>query len=280
MKSEVARPQLAAVEQLFEVNYQLLHDLVLSGSVHLYAADAERIMQALANRLTEYSGPVQDEPFLNWAKSIVITAADRLERFCGMHKKCRNSVLSGIWSVLGKSLDLKDHTEIRVVIEWIESNVWVWVLEHLDDLLQPGAAALSTRLYAQGKYHALTWRKNRLRDRERFDDAPVEGFGVVSSDAVDVAGRVISEQHRYFDPGCHEDDLEEEVRDKPGKYAPVPMPSDSMIAMKSGRPLLLCPTCRALQAISPGPAKQKAHVVLTCGHERPKLLPPLITVGE
>jgi hypothetical protein len=276
---EVTRPIEAAdrqieIERLFSTNYGHIMDAALSDR-RLLVADAERIAQSLANHLGEYPGDLNDQSFMEWATAVIGPAVIRLQFFYDLYQQCRKKVLSGIWSILGQNLDLRDHSNVAFILEQIEGDTWAWALEHLDDLMIPGSAKLSTRLYAQGRFHAMTWRKNRLRDNERFDDADIFGFGDESGVNVDVdeAGRITTSCPIIFDPDHNGDDGDsDEIVSRPSGRT-TPSPSDSAISMKSGRPRMLCPSGCGLQPISSSPATQKDALRLWCGHERPVFLP-------
>jgi phenylpyruvate tautomerase PptA (4-oxalocrotonate tautomerase family) len=266
----LANETQSAIEALFNHNYEALRDQALSSG-RLLAPDADNLLEALAKCLTEYTCEPEQKAFLAWASEAVTAAAAKLEFFYGLHHECRKSVRNGIWRVLAQNLDLADHSDVSVVLDQIEADTWAWAVEHLDDLMVKGTAKLTTRLFAQGRFHALTWRKNRIRENERFDDADVERFGSDDSSLCPGGGED-GPLPLFFDPGGDEGDEDEQVRRPIGRPA-IPAPSDSVIAMKSGRPRMLCPAGCGVQAISPIPATHQNVLKLWCGHERPILLP-------
>lgn len=257
------------LEQLFHHSYSVLLDLA-SEDRRLLVNDADNIVQALAARLAEYEGDLEDEAFLTWAGSVIRPAVTRISKFYQWMQEYRDSVRSGIWSILGKSLDL-DRTNPSIISERIEFDTWFWVLQHMDDLMTPGSAKLSTRLYAQGKLHALTWRKSRLRALERFDDSDVEHYGTSETTEVDECGDITSHYSYFYDPGGHEDEEDEPQRPQVVNL-PIPSPSNTQIAMRSGVPRLFCPVCQSLQDISPEVASTDGTIRLICLHARPALL--------
>ncbi len=269
MNSETLRPELAAVEKLYKEHYSNLRDLALSSG-QLSSQDADRILEGLGKRLGEYQD--DGKQFFQWASEIVAFAAERFRFFYSLRKKYRKSVLKGIWSVLNKNRDL-GFSDPTVISQGIESDVWAWVFDHLSDLQVPGTATLSTRLHAQGRFHAMTWRQTSLRFKDRFDGADVKGFGEQDGEvSVDDFGRIVATERQWcFDPG-HDGDLESgEVLERP-QPRPIPSPSNSLVSMKSGAPKLLCPRCKSLQSISPAKADDPSAMRLGCGHERPACL--------
>jgi hypothetical protein len=260
MTNEIVRPQLAEVEKLYQKHYSTLLGAALNHPGRLMAQDAERIMDALAKCLVEFDGGPSDESFITWATEAIQSAADRMTFFYELHRKYQKSVFAGVWSILSANQDLADES-LGYVAKVIAADTWSWALQHLDDLSVPGTARLSTRLYAQGKLHARTWRKSRLRDLEDFGDCDVEAIGSIPGDG---SGKL------FFDPGRHEDDPDEGIRRLP-RSRPIPSPRNSVLAMKSNPPRLWCPTCKSLHAILPVPASE-GQMTLYCGHVRPEQL--------
>jgi hypothetical protein len=253
------------LERLYHESYGHILDLALADR-RLLAQDGEGIAQSVASHLDTYDGPIETESFRQWIEDAVSEAAQRIAFFYGLKKECRKSIRSCIWRALDKDVDLKDHTNTAYVIDQIESNVWVWVWHHLDDLLVPGTAKLLTRLVAQTKYQILSWRKGRLRDNDKFDrEAKPDCFG---TEPHQVVGRDLL----YFDPTQdeNEDGDDRPVHRPKGRHKQSP--SDSLLAMKSGRPMLFCQSCKCLQIISPDPPSEHDSLKLRCGHERPAAL--------
>lgn len=252
------------LERLYHQHYGHILELALSDR-RLLPQDGENIAQSVARHLDSYDGPIETESFKRWLEDGVNGAARRIGFFYNLQKECRNSVYAGIWTILAKNLDLKDHTSTAFVIEQIEASVWAWAWHHLEELMVPGSAKLTTRLHSQGRFHALTWRKSRLRDNDKFDDSDIERFG---NEPHQVVGRDLL----YFDPTQDDDEDESDQSVPRPKGLPIPSPSDSLLAMKSGKPMLFCPQCNFLQAISPNPPSEPDSVKLRCGHERPAAL--------
>jgi hypothetical protein len=252
------------LERLYHQHYGHILELALADR-RLLPQDGENIAQSVARHLGSYDGPIETESFKKWLEDGVNGAVQRIGFFYGLQKECRKRVRAGIWSVLGKNLDLKDHSSTAFILRQIENDTFVWAWNHLDSLMLPAEAQPSTRLYSQARFHALTWRKNRLRHKARFDEIDPDLIGTEPFQAV-------GSDRQYFDPG-HDDDEDADDRTvhRP-KSLPIPSPSDSVLAMKSGKPMLFCPLCKCLQAISPNPASDPKSVALGCGHERPAAL--------
>jgi hypothetical protein len=166
MTNELARPVLAEVEQLYETHYENLRDIALSSG-GLWFQDAERLAEGLVKRLSDFEGPPTDAAFVQWASEIIQSAARHLEFFYELYGKYRRSVSSGIWSILAKNKDLSHYDDINCTAADLESRAWSWIFFHLNVLAVAGTASLGTRLYAAARFTALTWRKERLRAREK-----------------------------------------------------------------------------------------------------------------
>lgn len=229
----------------------------------LMVYDGDRIVAIMESHLSDYDGQIEDAEFLAWAAEIIKLTIARFAFFYAIRKKYRKCILAGIWPILHKNWDLRDHEDLRFIAQQIEADTLWWVWQHLDDLMIPGTAKLSTRLQARGKIDAMTWRKTRLRENARFDyDFDVDGFGTCNFDGDDA-------EALYFDP-CSAEESDEPTR-RPKRHK-IPSPSDSELAMKSGTPRLLCRSCKSLKSISPHPTHESNAVKLECGHERPACL--------
>jgi hypothetical protein len=256
---EVMRPIGADVEQLYRTNYESLRDLALSSG-RLLAPDADNLVAAIASRLSEYDGPTDQEHFAAWASEIVIAAAAKMESFYDLYKQYRKSVLAGVWYILNKNRDLAEHDNPGRTARYIAADVWLWVFAHLDDLAIPGTAKLSVRLQAQAKYHALTWRKTRLRQRAKEADIDVSLLGKCDYEHDD-------EIRLWLEP-----DYEGGEEERPsGLVVRRSIPFSGEDSEKSGMPKLLCPQGCGLQAtiLTSG----TDGIVLVCGHSRPSFLP-------
>lgn len=147
-------------EAIFFANHRYLSDRILENPA-LTSVDAGCIIEDLARQLHQYDGNVTELGFRHW----LTETAKPLVQFYAMKRQYARSVLAGVWSVLSSSADLGiEHNTLRD----LEARVWLKVYLRLPDWLEPGRAALSTRLYAAGRYEARAWRTSRLRDRERF----------------------------------------------------------------------------------------------------------------
>ena len=264
--------ELSEAEQLYFRNRGIVCDNILNNS-GLYVMDGEYIANSVAKRLDEYGGPCDDEAFIAWANEIARPDVERRIFFDQLRRNHRGAVRAGIWTILHANLNLRDNDSIPKIMREIESDTWVWVWQHIDDLVVPGTASLATRLRAAARFQAMTWRQTRLRANAKFDECAVKGLGD-SDGAVSISatGEISTDRITIFDPG-HDGDLEDgEVLDRPTAIRP-PQPSDSLIAMKSGAPKLFCPLCKTVQAIVPDAVSQQNAVRLWCGHERPAILP-------
>lgn len=250
------------LDQLCKKHYHQIHDLA-SEDPSLMVNDTDRIVEILESKLPAYGGELDDEDFLAWAADIIKVTIARFAYFYQLRKKYRRNVFAGIWPILHKNWDLTYRTDAAFIAHQIEADTMWWVWQHLDELMVPGTAKMSTRLQSRGKLDAMTWRKTRLRQKARFDcDVDVTGFGLAETD----------ESPLFFDPN-HANEAEIDQSARLPKRRPTPASSDSLLAMKSDVPRLLCRSCGSLRVISPDAPSERDEVRLSCGHERPASLP-------
>src|SRR5579859_7841461 len=128
------------VARLYQRNYSSIVDAAHEDRL-LLPDDAEAIVGTVASYLQRYDGPLANGPFVSWCRDIVRNAA----KFYRIKRDAGDSVVRGIRSVLYKSADLRDvfgfSKDDRLdPCHAIESDVWLWVLEHLNELLIPVGA--------------------------------------------------------------------------------------------------------------------------------------------
>src|ERR1700681_2503513 len=121
MENEQNEQSQQEVERLYHQSYGHIIDLALADR-RLLQQDAEHIAQSLAGHLQSYDGPLETESFQQWIGETVSGAVERLGFFYDLRKQCRNSVRAGIWSILAKNLDLKDHSCETFIVEQIEAD--------------------------------------------------------------------------------------------------------------------------------------------------------------
>lgn len=167
----------SAAVALFFRNQGDIRDCILTGT-GLWVGDADYILELIAENLPNYAGPDNDEVFLAWATEISRPEVERFKFFYELRRKYRKSVLAGVWSVLAKNRDLSHYDNIKATADDLADLAWHWIFFHIEQLAEPGTASLGTRLYAAARFTALTWRKTRLRERERDAGIDVERIGI------------------------------------------------------------------------------------------------------
>src|ERR1700743_3788004 len=192
-KKEASGKQIE-VSALYVVTLPSLQNKILESHEMMIWEGEYLAGEYLAAHLDQYDGDLDEESFIEW--SLSLPEIKRRMFFCQLRRDHRDSVRSGIWSVVGECLDLRDHSDPAFIIEQLENDAWAWVWERIDKFLTPGTASMPTRLFAAARFQARTWRQDRLRHNERFDDADIEGFGM------DATGKT------FFDPGGHPNDPE------------------------------------------------------------------------
>jgi hypothetical protein len=149
------------LERLFHRNYSDLIDLA-SEDRRLLVADADNIVQALAARLAEYDGDPEDEPFLTWAGSVIRPTVSRISKFYQLLEEHSGAIRGGIWAALPRSNRFDDNSALA---QEAAQEVAMLVLTNLDDLLEPGPAKLSVRLFALARRHTLDYYTKKARRR-------------------------------------------------------------------------------------------------------------------
>lgn len=147
-------------EALFLGSYAYLTDLILADP-RMTREDANHILASISQQLHQYDPSTHETGFNSWCEAIIT----RQIEFYAMRRQYRNSVRKGLWAILSGCADLG--FELATFAE-LENKTWTKVFLRLDELLKPGSAALSTRLYSLARFTAREWRTSRLRDRERF----------------------------------------------------------------------------------------------------------------
>jgi len=257
------------LNELYFRNYSHLLDLA-SEDRRLLAPDAENVTRGVARHLPDYTGELSDQAFQAWAAAIIKPAAERLEFFYALRKQYRRSVLAGVWSVLKNNKDLSDHDDPGRTACAIADDVWLWVFQNIEVLLVPGTATLGTRLQAKAKFAALTWRKSRLRERDKhvgIDAAQVgaQDFCTIEGTDADAAGIDIGDRTLYVEPDYEE--LEDDDNPRGAIHQKVRI-GDGGPGGQSGTPRVLCPKCQTLQPVSPD-SVHGSEMTLMCGHSRP-----------
>jgi hypothetical protein len=148
-------------EALFQRHYTDLRDLAAEDP-RVLANDSEHIVQAFACRLNEYTGALEDEPFLAWAASVIRPAVKRISQFYEVLEQHSGAIRGGIWAALPKSNRFDDNSAL---VQEASQEVAMLVLTNLDALLQPGPAKLSTRLFSLARRHTLDYYTKKARRR-------------------------------------------------------------------------------------------------------------------
>lgn len=100
-------------------------------------------------------------PLLEW----------QIEKFLEIREQYRESVRGGIRSRLAGCSDLgADLTPGAAfsTVDELEQEVWVKVLERIDEFVTPGTAKLSTRLFALARFTAMRWKTDQVRQRRKL----------------------------------------------------------------------------------------------------------------
>lgn len=149
-----------AVEKLYFSVWGIVREAALTNP-HITETDAHQIVTAVVNQLPTYAGPIDEAAFLDWTSEIIKPAI----AFAAIRRQCEPYVRGAIRKVLALCADLGVNHGTE---DEIASETWVWALRRLDDLLIPGTAKISTRLFARARLDALAWRQRQIRAKNRF----------------------------------------------------------------------------------------------------------------
>jgi hypothetical protein len=165
-RDEMLMPQLEQLEQLMP---EIVHGYDVTP------ADVKIIITRLRQRLDQYSGPPQSEPFVWWAMEQVAATirtlriirkveAENAIAFADVYQRARRSAWAGVLEVLKGCHDLgatHDVAEELVHVTMIE------ILCDIENWRDDGEASIQTRVYAFARDQALGWRQSRIREKRR-----------------------------------------------------------------------------------------------------------------
>jgi len=144
-------------QQFYQNNYGKILDSCLE-SRQLLLPDAERIVESLANHLSEFMGTT-DEEFLAWANDVLKPAQQRLSRFYVLQSEYKKLIFHAIWRGLGHAAEPSKFDDYAQTVQELANEVWLYIFLHMDDLTDNGPAKISTRLFGLATRHTLNWRK-------------------------------------------------------------------------------------------------------------------------
>jgi hypothetical protein len=121
------------------------------------------LMVRLAGLLPTYCGPNTDTDLLAWAEAQERTDPG-IFLLC-LHADCKPFVRSAIWKTIKHVEEPSRYDDDPELVQELVQDVWVWAIENLDELMIPGTAKLTTRLYEAAYYIALAWRKKQKTRR-------------------------------------------------------------------------------------------------------------------
>lgn len=152
---------------LYTVHIGHISNAVLS-ECRLNREDVGHILDDVARRLSEYKGEAMFQGFEAWCDGII----GPLKEFYAMRRENLPFARAGLWSVLNGCADLGfTMADFQV----LENDVWLKVFQKQAELLTPGTAKISTRIFGMARFVARGWRTDRLRKRH---NAPTMGEAI------------------------------------------------------------------------------------------------------
>ncbi|SRR5581483_3737396 len=143
------------LETLYLANYGWLTDTIADRA--LTYTDVEQIASDVAKYLPAYDSALTDAAFREWAADIIRPA----KLFYGMVRQHSKVIHSAIWRTLGHGVEANRYGDDSQIEQEIYGTVLLKIMEKLDDLMQPGTAQLSTRLFALARLETLGWLKEQ-----------------------------------------------------------------------------------------------------------------------
>ena len=157
------------LEQLFQTNYGTILDFCLA-SRQLLIQDADRLIEGLASHLSDFSGET-DTQFIQWATEVLTPTVERLSRFYATVAQYKNLIHATIWTALGHHIQPNRFDDDYALEAELFNDTCLKIIEKLDALLEPGTAALSTRIAELTKWRVRAYltkmqtRKNAVKNR-------------------------------------------------------------------------------------------------------------------
>lgn len=184
-----AKPQTPernqAVKQLYFKNQGRITDAALASNEDLTAVEAEQCISGLADKLQLYPQrwKLTDGAFCRWAANVLESAIEfrilsrrRETQIATIHRDCKETVHRAIRKTLAQCTNLGvnhrskgdgDAFTTAGTEDEIASDTWVWVMKHIDELMERGTASIKTRLYAQAVWQARAWQQTQTRERAK-----------------------------------------------------------------------------------------------------------------
>jgi hypothetical protein len=183
---KLTKPQTAerlrAVQEIYFSNFGRLTTEALDSNKHLTATDAYSVVSNLAQKLQHYPDrhKLTDDAFCRWAMNVMEASIF----ICALITEAKPFVYRAILKVLVVCDDLGVNDGTK---DEIASDVWMWALHHIDELMKPGTsnsadrrpAKLTTRMSELARWQARQWRTNQLRAKAEY--APLDDVEAAQS---------------------------------------------------------------------------------------------------
>jgi hypothetical protein len=185
MENATTLERATAVRTLYQQTFGNLLDTALDNQASLTQVTAFKLVQGLLQHLSRYDGPANDPyAFLLWASGI-LSRGSAIVVIIENHRKVINAAYKAVREnpnyrhLLTGSADERDDFDFEVLKS---------VDKRLEALLSRGSASLSTRLYAIGRFAALTL-KNRALVRQKYHiDVNLEALEAAQAETALIGG--------------------------------------------------------------------------------------------
>jgi hypothetical protein len=159
--------RLEAVKQLYFNSWKRLIADAHESNQYLTAQDADDCVSSLAGKLQHYPLHLKssEDVFAQWAGNVLAATIF----MHGLQRHTEPFARRAIRRVLAQCSDLglTYRTEFELGTEdEILSNLWLWALTHIDELLREGTAKLTGRIYKRAHFQARAWKSEQLHHKQ------------------------------------------------------------------------------------------------------------------
>lgn len=150
------------LKNLFTLSYPQLSQAVYDRHPQMQAPFHGELMARLAALLPTYNGQVTETDLMDWAE--LQERTDPGVFLLCLHADCLPFVRSAIWKTIEHAQEPSKFDDDPELVRELIQDAWIWAIEHLEELMVPGSAKSSTRMYEAACYVALAWlKKQRTR---------------------------------------------------------------------------------------------------------------------
>jgi hypothetical protein len=154
--------RLEAVRKLYFNSWGRLVADAHETNRYLNAQDADDCVSSLAGKLQYYPPhfKLTEDAFARWAGNVLAATVFMHGLQRQTERSVRRAIRRGLAGCGGLGVAYRTEHELGTEDE-IVSDTWLWALDHIDELMVPGTAKLTTRMYEQAEYQVRKWKSAR-----------------------------------------------------------------------------------------------------------------------